>query len=113
MRVRSMDDSGDMVFGTNADAYLVDSPAAVGQLIGTRLRLWLAEWFADTDDGTPWATEVLGKGTTGTYDAVIRARILDTPGVQSIDAYLSNLTGRELKIQARVSTIYGSTTVSV
>lgn len=113
MRVRAMDASGDMVFGTNAEAYLVDSPEAVGQLVGTRLRLWLSEWFADTDDGTPWATQVLGKGTTDTYDAVIRARILDTPGVQSIDAYLSNVTGRDLKIQARISTIYGSTTVTV
>ncbi|CAI9119537.1 hypothetical protein [Brytella acorum] len=112
MRVRMMDADGDMQFGTGQAAFQQNTPAAVGQLVETRLKLWLGEWFADTSDGTPWATQVLGRGTTPTYDAVIQSRILATPGVQSITSYGSSLANRALTITATVQTLYGLTTIS-
>ena len=92
----------------------MNSPDAVGQAIRTRLNLFTAEWFANTRDGTPWRTDVLGKVPAGVYDAVLKARILGTPGVQQITSYTSSLdrNKRALTITATVQTIYGSTTIS-
>ncbi|WP_029329656.1 hypothetical protein [Komagataeibacter oboediens] len=112
MRVRKQDSSGDMVFGHGSEDYYYNTPAGVGQLVLTRLKLWLGEWFLDTSDGTPWTTKVLGNRTTSTYDAVIRARILGTPGVSSISSYSSTLNNRKLTISATIQTEYGTTTVT-
>lgn len=113
MRVRKMDADGDYVLGTGQD-FLVDSPESVAQAVQTRLGLYTGEWFIDTDDGTPWRTEVLGKYTLSTYDAVLKARILGTPGVTQIDDYSSDFDGetRHLVVTATITTDYGQATVS-
>lgn len=69
----------------------------------------------DITDGTPWRTEVLGKYTGPTRDMVLRARILETPGVTAITAYDSalNRDTRAFTAQATISTQYGATTVQV
>ena len=112
MRYRKLDANGDYTLGTGAD-FLQDTPEAVAQAVRTRLALWAGEWFADTSDGTPWDTEVLGKFTASTRDAVIKEQILGTPGVTSIDEYLSTFDGkaRRLSITATISTAYGTTIV--
>lgn len=112
MRVRMMDASGDMQFGIGQAAFQQNTAAAVGQLVETRLKLWLGEWFADTSDGIPWATQVLGKGTTPTYDSVVQEHILETPGVQAITFYRSSLVNRVLIISATVQTLYGNIQIS-
>jgi hypothetical protein len=112
MRYRKLDANGDYTLGTGADFH-VDTPDAVAQSVLTRLDLYSGEWFLDTTDGTPWRTEVLGKYTKGTYDTVIRQRILSTPGVNSILEYASSFDGatRSLSISATIDTIYGAATV--
>ena len=112
MRIRKQSATGDMVFGGNQNSFYKDAPEAVAQLVLTRLKLWLGEWFADTSDGIPYSTRVLGRGTTSTYDAVIRARILQTQGVVEITKYSSSLVGRQLTVNAQISTLYGTATVS-
>ena len=113
MRYRKLDADGDYTVGTGQD-FLVDSPEAVAQAIKTRLGLYAGEWFLDTEDGTPWRTEVLGKYTLSTYDAVIKDRILGTAGVAQIDEYSSEFDGttRRLTIAATISTEYGQATVT-
>lgn len=113
MRYRKLDADDDYVFGGQQADFYKDSPEAVGQAVGTRLRLLRGEWFLDTTEGTPWNTEVLGKYTSGTYDAAIRQRILGTQGVQQITAYTSvvDTEKRQLSVKATISTIYGTTTV--
>lgn len=112
MRYRKLDASGDYTLGTGAD-FLQDTPEAVAQAVHTRLALWAGEWFSDVSDGTPWDTEVLGKFTASTRDAVIKDRILGTAGVVSIDAYQSTFDGstRRLSVTATITTAYGTTTV--
>lgn len=112
MQYRKLDASGDYTLGTGSD-FLQDTPETVAQAVRTRLALWAGEWFADTSDGTPWDTEVLGKFTTSTRDAVIKERILGTAGVTSIDEYQSTYDGntRRLTITATISTAYGTTSV--
>jgi hypothetical protein len=90
-RYAALDAAGDMIWGQGPRDFLVDSPAAVAQAVQTRLGLWVGEWFLNLDEGTPWATQVLGVRTGGIRDAAIRQRILGTPYVLSIDNYASSL----------------------
>ena len=109
MRVRKQDNAGDMIFGGGLTSFWIDQPEAVAQAISTRLDLYLGTWFADTSQGVPWMTQVLGAGTTSTYDAVLRAEILGTPGANAMLAYNSAKVGRALTVTAKVNTIYGPT----
>ena len=111
MRVRAMTATGDMKFGQGSADFLVNSPAAVAQLVTTRLNLWQSQWYLDLTDGTPWSTQVLGKGTAALYNAAVRNRIAATSGVTGLPSYsaTSDLSQRSLTINATVATQYGST----
>lgn len=111
MRYRALDADGDMTFGAGQANFLINSPAAVGQAVQTRLLLFRGEWFLDTTEGTPWATEILGKNTEPTRDAALRDRILGTEGVTEITAFTAVVSGRSLTVSATINTLYGQTTV--
>ncbi|HWI02401.1 MAG TPA: hypothetical protein VNT52_00985 [Acidimicrobiales bacterium] len=104
-----MDANGDRVFGRGQKDFYRDTPEAVAQAVVTRLRLWLGEWFLDTEEGTPWQAAGLGAGRLVTVDPMIRERILETEGVVSIDAYSSSYdaSARKVTIAATISTRYG------
>lgn len=112
LRVRTLSPTGDFVIGEGLNEYLRDSPEAVAQIIGTRLRLWSGEWFLNLEEGTPYRTKILGEGTLGLYDQAIRERILATPGVIGFDNYASALANRALRVVAKVDTQFGDVTVS-
>ena len=112
MRIRLMDDNGDMQFGQSLSDFTTNTPTGVAQLVGTRLKLWSGEFFADTSDGMPWATDVLGNRTTSIYNTSIRDRILSTQGVYEITKYSSSLLNRKLTVTATLTTDYGATTVT-
>ena len=113
MRYRKLVD-GDYPFG-GQNEFLVDSPECVAQAIDTRLSLATGQWFLDTTDGTAYDPEVLGAHTQGTRDLEIRARILDTPGVESITQYSSNYdpATRVFAVEATVKTLYGSVSITL
>lgn len=114
MRYRKLDADGDYTIGTGVD-FLVNSPETVAQAVKTRLALWRGEWFVDTRDGTPWATDILGKRLRGrSPDSAIKQRILGTEGVLSIESYSSTFDGesRRFSVTTTISTIYGTTTLS-
>ena len=121
MRLRKQSPSGDFVLGHGQNDFYIDQPEAVGQLITTRLKMTLGEYFLDQTDGTPYMTEVLGNNTIKTRDLAIQDRILATQGVSTngIVAYSPSLNPqtRALTQTATVDTIYssddGSTTVTV
>ncbi|MGU9992797.1 hypothetical protein D0839_16675 [Bordetella avium] len=109
MRYRKLDEAGDYIFGNGqADLYR-DVPEAPAQAVGTRLRLWTNEWFANTAAGTPYLPFILGRNTDSSYDAVLMARILETTGVLRVDAYRSVLDreARKLSVAATITTAYG------
>lgn len=114
MRVRTVDASGDMTFGGGQDTLLADSPEAVVQLVQSRLRLEVGEWFFNTAEGTAWQSLVLGKYTALTRDAELRRRIITTPGVRALVAYSSRLNRRtrRLVIAAEIDTLYGPARIS-
>jgi hypothetical protein len=114
MRYRTLTPTGDYSFGAGGAQFLVDSPDAVAQAVETRLQLATGDWFLDVTEGTPYATDILGAGTATRYDAALRARILDTPGVAALVDYASTLdrSTRQLRVAATISTIYGNATIS-
>jgi len=112
LRIRATDPDGDYVFGRPGN-FLVDTPAAVAQVIKSRLGLQTGEWFLDTQEGTPYRESVLGYGTQLTRDAAIQSRILDTPGVQEIAEYSSTEVNRSLSVTATVNTDFGSAVVTL
>ncbi|WP_434524381.1 hypothetical protein [Photorhabdus asymbiotica] len=112
MRYRREIDN-DYVFGRGEASFLIDSPEAVAQAVKTRLMLRSGEWFLDNQEGTDY-DKVLGKGTSGFYDLVIRQRILQTPGVSNIIHYRSESkpNTRKVTITVTIDTIYGQTGVT-
>lgn len=115
IRYRKMDANGDYTFGRPlaVQEFWVDQQEAVQQAILTRLTLSSGEWFLDSDEGTPYATKVLGYSPPNVRDFALRARILDTLGVDSITTYNSSIDQeRACTVTANVDTIYGQTTVS-
>lgn len=112
MRYRALDAAGDYQFG-RAGLFHINTPLAVAQAIKTRLALWSGEWFLDSAEGTPYHTEILGTGTNNTRDQAVRTRILETPGVLSIDNYSSRMTAqREFIVSVTVNTQYGATSLT-
>lgn len=109
MRYRRLDASGDMVFGYGQADFYVNQPEAVAQAVLTRLRLFTGEWFIDNTDGMDWSGSVLGNNTRSIRDAVIKSRILDTPGVKSIVGYQSTFdrATRKFSVAVVLNTIYG------
>lgn len=101
-----MSPEGDYLFGARS-RWLVDSPAAVAQAIGTRLRLLLKEWFLDERVGLD-PSQILGTGTQTTRDREVQTRILGTTGALRITAYASTIDDRDFRVQATVDTIYGT-----
>lgn len=109
MRVRKLDADLDMCFGQGQRDFYRDQPEAVAQNVTTRLELFEGEWYQDRREGMPWPNQVLGKYTSATRDAAIRARILDTYGVASLIDYSSSLdrNTRGLTVSVKAETIYG------
>lgn len=108
MKYRSLSPDQDYVFGQGAAEILSNTPEAVAQAVKTRLRLATGDWFLDLEEGTPYSTAILGFNKQTVYDAAIQTRILETNGVQSIDAYQSSLDSeRALSVQCTITTIYG------
>jgi hypothetical protein len=112
MRYRPLSPTGDFTIGK---PWLINSPQAVGQAILTRLKLWLGEWFLDITDGTAYPTGVLAERYGKQPDAIIKRRILGTPGVVSLVSYSSvfDHKSRTLTVNAAVQTLYSVTPVAI
>lgn len=110
--VRKLDESGDVMFGRGLQSFHVGSAATV-QRVRTRLLLILGEWFLNTDEGTPWwenedsiAQPIMGvPRNLGYAEAVLKARILGTDGVASLESFSLSMNGetRKLSVSATVT----------
>jgi hypothetical protein len=108
MRVRALSATGDMTFGQGTSNYLVNSSAAVAQIIGTTLKLWLGEWFLNLSAGIPWSTQIAGRNTLPLATMILRSAILNVPGVTSIGSLTYTLVNRSFTVTiTNVMTIYG------
>ena len=114
MKYRKLDESGDMTFGSGLDNYFIDSAEAVAQSVLTRLRMWLHEWYLDTNDGTPYYQQVLGKHTQTEAVQAIYQRIRETAGVNRITEFSTAFDPdtRKLRIEVTLDTVYGEVKVN-
>jgi hypothetical protein len=114
MTYRQLDTNGDFTFGSGLANYLQNSTDAVVQAVQTRFKLWEGEWFLDITEGTPYMSGMLGKYTQETIDQLIKKRILETQGVDSILYYqgIYNGNDRSYIVSATISTIYGTADIT-
>jgi len=110
MRIRKQDAAGDYCFGRGLADFWVDAPEAVALAAIYRLALWEGDWWLDLSAGTPWAAQIIGRGKTATRDPVLRARVLGTPGVETITGWSSNLdrTTRAFTVSAQIVTRFST-----
>lgn len=114
LRYRRLTPQGDYTFGQGQGNFWIDQPEAVAQSVNTRLRLNLGEWFANTEDGTPWTIAVLGERTRSTRDLIVRERVGTTEGVSEIAAYSSVVDAdtRTWTATMTIDTIYGRVSIT-
>lgn len=94
LALQARDDSGvaydgphDIYLNADGNLALVYGAEAVGQHARQRVRTYQGEWFLNTDAGMPWLEQVLGgKPDTVLAEAILKAEILDTDGVETIEA---------------------------
>ena len=95
---------------STGDLTLVRDAERVRQQLLIKLKLWTGEWFLDTEFGTPYMQEILGKQLTLSGAIVaIRKSILEVEGVRQILAFayrFDNVT-RTLAIGFTADTPYG------
>ena len=86
--VRALDADNDIV--TRGRHQFIYEQRQVAQDVGTRLRMFMGEWFRDVEDGTGWFQFILGTPTTLAASAEIKRRVTQTPGVRLIMQYEAN-----------------------
>lgn len=102
----------DLVIAPPGDVQLVDGAARVAQQIKVTLLMFLGEWFLDTSFGVPYLEEILVKNPKfAGINALLRARIIDVPGVTRIRALTMdfNRQGRALTVTFNAETPFGLT----
>jgi hypothetical protein len=101
--------TGDLAI-SNLDLSMVAGAERVSQQLQIKLKLWRGEWFLDTEFGTPYLQDVLGKrmSLNGAV-ASIKKSIMEVEGVQMIETfdYNFNRKTRMLDIQFSATTPYG------
>jgi hypothetical protein len=115
MIVRKLSPTGDFTFGASQLNFLVNSPAAVGQVVRTSFLLWLGEWYLDTTLGMPWIQGVLGKHNQATADVTVQDYALSVTDVTDISAFTSIDTPdvRLYTASMTIDTLYGKTAVQI
>lgn len=112
LTTRKQDENGDPDFATTL--YNLD---AITQIIGTTIKLFQGEWWADQSIGTPMFQKILGVyGATATaVSTLLQARILSlstwVTGISNVSCTYTAST-KTFAFSADVETIYGTTTVT-
>ncbi len=104
-----IDKEGDLSL-IGADFRWVDGTERVRQQLQIKLQLWQGEWFLNTEFGTPYLSQILGKQVSlQAAIAALKRSILDVEGVQDIQefSYTVDRHSRQLNAEFTVTTPYG------
>ena len=104
------------VTGRDLDGEIVDALPALVQRVEQRLQFWLGTWFLNRHQGVNYRSDVFGQRQfIGLAQQAITDQILsfegEVTGVDDITVELDNDT-RVMTYLARVSSIYGQTSIS-
>jgi len=106
--------TNDLSLAADGNLAMATDAAAVGQHARQRLMTFAGEWFLDTIAGVPWLGEIMGKKyDPALAEAVVKAEILDTDGVEEITSFSVSFTRdiRRLEIKdIEVLTVYDEVT---
>ena len=95
---------------SSLDLKLVDQAEQVRRQLVIKLKLWRGEWFLDTEFGTPYLQQILGKQLTlsGAL-AALRKSILEVEGVRQILSFSYSFSDstRKLTVDFTADTPYG------
>ena len=92
------------------DLSVIQGADRVRQNVLIKLRLWVGEWFLDTEFGTPYIERILGKRLSlGGAVAALKKSILEVNDVQDITKfnYTFDRQARSLAVDFECSTPYG------
>jgi hypothetical protein len=113
--VRPLDpNTGEPLWGVGNTNFITDV-YAVAQLIQTRLLLFLGEFWADLDDGTPYWQSILGQpANQQKIVLLLTQRILATPFVSSVLNSASSFdpSARSFNFNITVQTQFGVVSVN-
>lgn len=71
----------------------------VAQLLFTRFRFFLGEWFLDASVGVPWLQQILGvKNSILVVQSILRSVVVSCPGVLSLLSFAAPVTGRNIGV---------------
>ena len=112
MKYRRLSPSGDYMFGYGNTSFLTDAQA-VAQAIRTKLKMFQGECWEDLNEGLPFFQSIAGNKDKSETDLLVKARILETPNVQSITSFNSSIENRKYSATATVNTAFGAVTVGV
>lgn len=95
---------------TDGGLQTVSEADQLEQNLKIRLRFFFSEWFLNVNKGLPFYSDILVKNpNVPNIDAILKAEIKDTEGVEEILEYESifDNTARTYTINFTVRTIYG------
>jgi hypothetical protein len=107
MIFRNLDAAGDWKFGHGKADYL-DSDAAIGLNIRTRIYSWLNDCFFDLPAGIDWINRLGGKNQKILLDTDLQRIISQSYGVTGIISLSSQLTVRGYGAQYEIQTIFST-----
>lgn len=94
--------TNDIFFRSNKSLAIVTEAEAVGQHVRKRLLTYDGEWFLDTAAGVTWLTEILArKYDPALAESVVKAEILETDGVTSIESFSVSFEKRTRGLRIR------------
>lgn len=80
--------SNDLFLRADGNLAIVTRAEAISQHVRQRLKTFEGEWFLDKEAGIPWFDQLLGKRyNPALAEAVVKAEILNTQGVASIESF--------------------------
>ncbi len=98
---------------TGFDLSLVTGIDYIVQKLKIRLLFFLREWFLDTTEGVPYYDDILVKNpnVVPNIDTILKAHILETPGVNELTSYESDYDNalRKLTVTFQCRTDEGDT----
>ena len=93
-----LDQNGDLLIQDDA-LKIVDGDDAIVQHLSIRLRFFKGEFFLDTRLGVPYFDQVLIKNPDlVSVRGILREVILETPGIDTIDAFSTEFDGLTRKL---------------
>lgn len=97
----------------DGDLVIISSTQEILQHILQRLRFYLGEWFLDNTQGVPYYQQILVKNPDlGNIDAVLQNAITQTPGVDLLQTFSSNLENGTRQLFVSFSCLTTSGTVN-